>query len=109
MEGCPALSILAANLCVRLGLLGLFRAASSLVLLFEAVDASGGVDQLLLPGKEGVAGGTDFHADIALVRRARLEDMAAGADDVDFVVSGVNSSLHFVTGILSRPSVYQKI
>jgi hypothetical protein len=28
---------------------------------------------------------------------ARLEGVAARAGDIDFVVSGVNSSLHFVT------------
>lgn len=31
------------------------------VTLVEAIDASGGIDQLLLPGKERVAGGTDFN------------------------------------------------
>ena len=42
---------------------------------------------------------TDFHANIALVRRACFEGVAAGADHIDFVISGVNTSLHFVTGI----------
>ena len=45
-----------------------------------------------------MAGRADLHADIALVRRARLEGVAAGANDVDFVVSGVNTSLHLVWG-----------
>ena len=40
------------------------------VLAAEALDATGGVHQLLLAGKERVAGGADFHVDIALVGRA---------------------------------------
>ena len=45
-----------------------------------------------------MAGRADLDADVALVRRARLEGVAAGANDVDFVVSGVNTSLHLVWG-----------
>jgi hypothetical protein len=96
------------DLCGRLVFLGLFGAAGGLVLLFEAVHASSRIDQLLFTSKERMAGGADFHSDIALVRRARFEGMAAGADDINFVVSGVNTGLHFSTGILSRFSVYQK-
>src|ERR1035441_2946038 len=80
----------------RLCLLG---GARFLIFPLELVDAAGGVHQLLLAGEERVAGRTDFHADIAFVRRARFEGMAAGADYIQFVVSRVNSGLHFVTGI----------
>ena len=45
----------------------------------EALDAAGGVDQLLLAGEERVAGGADFDDDVALVGGARLEVVAAGA------------------------------
>jgi len=47
-----------------------------------------------------MAGGTDFHADIAFVRRSRLERVPTGANDVHFVIRGVNTSLHW-SGILS--------
>jgi hypothetical protein len=49
----------------------------------EALDAAGGVDQLLLAGKERVAGSADFDDDIALVRGAGLKQIAAGALDAD--------------------------
>src|SRR5208283_5452714 len=76
----------------------LLVAARSLVLLLEPVNAARGVHQLLAAGEERMAGGTDLHADIALVRRAGLESVAAGANDVDFLISGVNTSLHCVGG-----------
>src|ERR1022692_4790300 len=84
---------------LRYRLLCLLGGARFLVLPLELVDAAGGVHQLLLTGEERVAGRADFHADIAFMRRARLEGMAAGADHIQFVVSGVNSDLHFITGI----------
>ena len=68
--------------------------ADLLILLLEPVDAAFGVDQLLLPCKERVAGGANFDADVALMSRARLERVPASADDVDFFVGGVNSSFH---------------
>src|SRR5271154_687698 len=57
----------------------------------EALDAACGVDQLLLAGEEGVAGGADFENDVALVRGAGGEAVAAGALDRDFVVLRMNS------------------
>src|SRR5690348_11030028 len=60
-------------------LLFLLVTAGGLVLLFEAIDSAGGVDQLLAPGEERVAVRADFHADVAFVRRPRLEGVAAGA------------------------------
>ena len=56
----------------------------------EALDAAGGVDQLLLAGEERVAVGADFNDDIALVRGAGLKVVAAGAFDVDALVLRVN-------------------
>ena len=66
--------------CVRLG-----------ELAAEALDASGGVDQLLLAGEEGVAGGADFKDDVALVGGTGLEVRPAGALDSDGLVLRVNS------------------
>jgi hypothetical protein len=83
-------------------------AARSLVLPLEPVNAARGVHQFLAAGEERMAGGADLHADIALVRRAGLEGVAASANDVDFLISGVNTSLHCVRGILSKHPVYQK-
>jgi hypothetical protein len=34
--------------------------------------------------------------------RARLEGVPAGANDISFVVSGVNTGLHCITRILSK-------
>src|SRR5690349_2557556 len=59
-----------------------FAAAGACVFLLEAINAAGGINQLLAAGEERVAGGADFHADIALVRRPRLEHVAARADHV---------------------------
>src|ERR1700681_1226727 len=83
---------------LRRGLCCLLGGARILVLPLKAVDASGRVHQLLAPGEERVAGRADFHADIALMSRARLEGMAASARDVEFVIRGMNTSLH-VAGI----------
>ena len=59
----------------------------------EAVYATCGVDQLLLAGEEGVAGGADFEDDVALVGGARLEDGSAGALYVDVFILRVNPLL----------------
>src|ERR1039457_3428048 len=82
---------------LRRRLNNLFGAARDRILLFEAIDASGGVHQLLAAGAERVARGADFHTHVALVGGARLEGVGAGAGDINLVVSGVNSSLHVVT------------
>src|SRR6516162_6802510 len=76
----------------------LFLASGGFVLLLKPVDPSGRIYQLLSASKERVAGGADFHADIAFVRGARFKGMSAGADDVNFVVCGVNTCLHDVKG-----------
>src|SRR3954454_12417448 len=76
-----------------------FSGARFLVFLFETVDAARGVHQLLFASEERVAGRADFHAHIAFVGGARLEAVSASADDTDFVVSGMNTGLHGITGI----------
>src|SRR5271156_2128937 len=52
----------------RLGRLGGRRSVFR-VLAAEALDASGGIHQLLFAGKERVAGGADFNTDVALMSR----------------------------------------
>jgi len=65
------------------------------VLLGEALDAAGGVNQLLLAGEEGVAIGADFDVQLfALDGRASLEIMAAGAVHRDGVIVGVDTGFH---------------
>src|SRR5208282_2653033 len=60
----------------------------------EALDATGGVHELLLAGEEGMAGGTDFHGNIALMGRAGYKCVAAGAMHEDFSVVGMNGCFH---------------
>ncbi len=65
------------------------------VLLGEALDAAGGVNEFLLAGEERVAIRADFNAQhVAFDGRARLERMAAGAVHRDRVIIGVNTGFH---------------
>lgn len=65
------------------------------VLLLEALDAAGCVDQLLLAGEEWVALRADFDADqFAFAGGAGLEGASAGAVNRDSVIIGVNSFFH---------------
>ena len=60
------------------------------VLAAEALDATRGVDQLLFAGEERVTVRANFRVDVAFVRGASSEVVAAGADDANLVVIGVN-------------------
>ena len=64
------------------------------VLAAETLDAAGGVHELLLAGKEGMAGGADFYADVALVGGAGDECVTAGAMHADLAVAGVDGCFH---------------
>jgi len=55
-----------------------FLAFLDIVLPAEALDAAGGIYQLLFAGKEGVAGRAYFHFDI-LDGGTRFDDVTAGA------------------------------
>src|SRR5579884_18253 len=59
----------------------------------EALDAAAGVDQLLLAGVEGVAGGADLDVDLGLGGASR-ELVAARAGDVGLDVLGMDFGLH---------------
>src|SRR5271165_7180510 len=76
-----------------LGGFGLARVGLG-VLAAETLDAAGGVHQLLLAGEEWVAGGADFHADVALVGRTGHKCVAARAMHAHFVVNGMDGCLH---------------
>src|SRR5208282_559303 len=66
----------------------------ALVLLLESFDAARGIDDFLLAGVERVALGAHFDVQIVVERRARLEFVAATADDIDFRVFGVDFLFH---------------
>ena len=67
------------------------------IALVEAIDASGGIDQLLLAGKERVASGTDFNVQVTFLGGASFEGLAARAGDGDIDVFWVNSWFHVIT------------
>jgi hypothetical protein len=46
-------------------------------------------------GEEGVATGTDFYADVAFVGGTRFKRVSTGANNIYFIVSGMNSGFHF--------------
>ena len=73
------------------------------VALVEAIDASCGIDQLLLAGKERVASGTNFDVQVTFFGRARLERLAARAGDGNINVFWVNSWFHLITLYRRRP------
>ena len=63
--------------------------------LVEAINASTGVNQLLLAGIEGVALGADFNTDL-LLGRASGKSITASATDGGLLVVGMDTFLHFV-------------
>src|SRR5258708_7461283 len=75
------------------------------VLLLEAVDAAGRVDQLLLAGEEGMALRADVDAQF-LLRGARGPGLAARAVDRDLLILRMNVWFHELTSngrMLSDP------
>jgi hypothetical protein len=62
----------------------------------ETIHTAGGVNQLLLAGKKGMAGGTDFHVQVAFTRRTSLESLAAGTGHGYFAIFRMNSGFHFL-------------
>src|SRR5712692_4781391 len=72
------------------------------VLLGEALDAAGGVNELLLAGEEGMAVRADFHAQhVALDGRTSLKRVAAGAVHRNGMIVGVNTGFHGVPFVAS--------
>jgi hypothetical protein len=65
------------------------------VFLGEAFDATGGVDELLLAGEEGMATGADFDVKpVTLDGGTGGEIVTAGAVYGDLVIVGVNTGFH---------------
>ena len=73
------------------------------IALVEAIDASGGIDQLLLAGTERVASGTNFNVQVTFLGGASFEGLAARAGDGDLDVFWVNSWFHLITLYRRRP------
>lgn len=61
----------------------------------EFLDASGGIDHLLLASEERMAGRTDIQMDF-LLGRANSPAISAGAGDLRLVVFGMYSFFHIV-------------
>ncbi len=61
----------------------------------KAIYAASGVDQFLLPREKRMASRADFHVQVALFCRARLESFATRTSDSDFVICGMNFWLHY--------------
>ena len=64
------------------------------VLLAEFLNATSGVQDLLLAGVERVAQRANFDVHVLAIGGARLELVAAAASDVDFFVIRVGFGLH---------------
>jgi len=67
------------------------------IALVEAIDASRGIDQLLLAGKERVASGTNFDVQVTFLGGASFERLATRASNGNFVIFGMNSWFHVST------------
>src|SRR5437773_2503760 len=63
------------------------------VLLLKPFYSPGRIHQFLLPGKEGMAAGTDFQTDLGF-RRASLKLVATGTGYQDLVILGMNAFFH---------------
>lgn len=63
------------------------------VFFLEFLDPARAVDEFLLTGEKGMAGGADFNADF-FFRRTRRERVSAGARDHTLVVFRVNVFSH---------------
>ncbi len=64
------------------------------VLAAKALNAPGRVHQLLLAGKEGMAGSADFYADVALVSGAGDKCVPASAMHADLTVVRMDGCFH---------------
>jgi hypothetical protein len=97
-----------------LGLLGFCLVGLS-VLAAEALDASGGIDQLLLAGEKRVAIRADFEVNIALMGGSGGKRVPAGAHHADFVICGMNLLFHskaflWITGAHgASPRVFREV
>jgi hypothetical protein len=71
------------------------RGCSLGIATIESIDASRGVNQLLLAREKRMASRTDFHVQIAFFGRTRFKSFAASASHADFTIFRMNSRFHF--------------
>ena len=64
------------------------------VLLAEAVDTAGGVDEALLAGEERMASGADFDVHDFALGGENFHDVAAGADELSLVHFRMDAFFH---------------
>jgi hypothetical protein len=83
-----------AHHCESLRLSNGHLTSAHIIAFVKAVNASGGVNQLLLAGKKRVALRANFHLQVGFAGRAGLKRMAASAMDIDFDVIGMYFSFH---------------
>ena len=63
------------------------------IFFLEFFDTSGGVDQFLFTGEEGMNGGADLHTHLT-VDRTQLDFVAAGANRCNFVILWMDIGFH---------------
>jgi hypothetical protein len=78
-------------------------ASTFAVLLTEALNATGSIDDLLLAGIKRMAAGADFNVKRLAIGRACLELVATTAGYVDFNVVGVNAFFHLILPLERDP------
>ena len=61
----------------------------------ELINASAGVNKLLLTGKEGMALGADINSQVAALGGLGLNDLAASTSDLAYFVLRMDSVFHF--------------
>jgi len=78
----------------------LFFSGSFGVFATEALNPAGGIHQLLLASKKGMAVGADFNVDVALMGGASGKSIAAGAVHPNLVVRRMYGCLHESNSLL---------
>lgn len=73
-----------------------FRRRLLTVTPVKSIDATRGVDQLLLAGEERMACRTNFHVQLALTCRTCFKGLATGAGHCYLAVFRMNSRFHFI-------------
>ena len=99
-EFTPALNFLLLMTRSHRHLLARGRWRSLAITTIESIDASRGINQLLLAGEKRMASRTNFYVQIALFGRTRLKRFAARACHGDFSIFRMNSRFHFAITLL---------
>ena len=68
----------------------------------ELVNASAGVNELLLAGEEGMTLGADVNTDLSALRRTGHKGFSASADNLGFNIIGMDCLFHYSTKYITR-------